>query len=324
MIHSVVRAHEPGPPEVMRLDEVPGREVGPREAGVRVAAAGVNFIDIQQRRGAYKVSMPFELGIEGSGVIEALGPDTPGRRIGERVAWVQVPGSYASTVVAPIDKLVTLPEAIDLDRGAAALEHGMTAHYLCTATHVIRSGETVLVHAAAGGVGQFVCQFAKMAGARVIGTVSARAKRSVAEAAGADHVIDYAEQDFVAEVRRLTSGRGVDVVYDGVGRTTFLKSLDCLRPRGIMVAFGQASGAPDPFDTALLGAKGSLYVTRPSLNHYTLTADEYRSRARAVLDGIASGVLRVRIDRRLPMDRVADAHRAIEARETTGKVLLIP
>ncbi len=317
-----IRVHEHGGPETMMLEEVPTPVPGPKQTLVRLSASGVNFIDVYFRTGAYKAEQPTALGSEGAGVVEAVGPDVTEVAIGDRVAYAMARGSYAEYAVVPAAVLVKLPDAITFEQGAAAMLQGMTAHYLTRSTYPLKSGDTCLVHAAAGGAGLLIVQMAKAVGARVLGTVSTEAKAHLARENGADDIIRYTEQDFEQEVKRLTGGRGVDVVYDSVGKTTFDKSLNCLRPRGMMVLFGASSGAVPPFDLGLLNPKGSLFVTRPSLAHYVMNRDELLWRAGDVLDGVASGALRLRIDRTYPLAQVADAHRALEGRATTGKLLI--
>lgn len=313
-----------GGPEVLRAAaHDPG---GPASgtARIRVAAAGVNFIDVYFRTGTYPAPLPFVPGLEGAGEVEAVGPDVRDVEVGDRVAWASVPGSYADAVVAPVDRLVPVPAGVTLDVAAAAMLQGMTAHYLAHGTRETRRGDTALVHAAAGGVGLMLIQTLRGAGARVIGTCSTAEKEALARDAGADEVIRYDRVDFADETRRLTEGRGVDVVYDGVGRTTFDGSLRALRVRGLCVLYGQASGAVPPLDLQRLNQGGSLFVTRPSLTHYTQDRAELELRAEAVLGAIANGALRVRIGARFALEQAAEAHRALEGRRTTGKVLLIP
>ncbi|HEX6903366.1 MAG TPA: quinone oxidoreductase [Thermoanaerobaculia bacterium] len=320
-----IRVHEPGGPEAMTYEDVADPEPGEGEAVVRIEAAGVNFIDVYFREGVYKSpSLPFTLGQEGAGVVAAVGPGVDGIAVGDRVAYTGVRGSYAEKAAVPADRLVRLPDGVSTRQGAAAMLQGMTAHYLACSTYPLQAGDVCLVHAAAGGVGQLLCQIAKIRGARVIGTTSTREKARIAREAGADEVILYTEQDFAAETRRLTGGQGVRVVYDGVGRTTFEASLDSLAPRGMMVLFGQSSGAVEPFAPQLLNAKGSLYLTRPSLHHYIHDREELAWRARDVLGWIAEGKLRLSVGLELPLAEAAEAHRALEGRRTTGKVLLIP
>ncbi len=319
-----MRAHETGGPEVMRLDDIPAPEPGAGDALVEIAAIGVNFIDVYFRTGLYKAPLPLPLGLEAAGTVRALGSGAIGVAVGDRVAWTGIPGAYAEMAVVPATRLVKLPDALSFRDGAAAMLQGMTAHYLACSTYPLKPGDACLVHAAAGGVGLLLCQVAKRRGATVVATVSTEAKAALAREAGADHVILYSEEDFVAGVRRVLGGAGVHVVYDGVGATTFEKGLDCLRPRGTMVLFGAASGPVPPFDLGQLNAKGSLFVTRPSLFHYILEESELRARARDVLGWIAAGELRLRIGAEFPLARAADAHRALEGRQTTGKVLLLP
>jgi NADPH2:quinone reductase len=319
-----IRVHTPGGPEVLQFEDVP--EPTPREGEVvvRIEAAGLNYIDTYHRSGLYKVPLPFTPGQEGAGTVEAAGPGVTGIAIGDRVAWTGVLGSYAEKVAAPAAKLVKLPDGVSARLAAAAMLQGMTAHYLACSTYPLKPGDTCLVHAAAGGVGQLLCQIAKIRGARVLGTVSNDEKERLAREAGADEVIRYTETDFAAEVKRLTDGKGVQVVYDGVGRTTFDKSLDSLALRGMMVLFGQSSGPVAAFEPQILNAKGSLFLTRPSLHHYTATREELLQRASDVLGWIAEGTLRLRVDREVPLAQAAEAHRALEGRETKGKVLLMP
>jgi NADPH2:quinone reductase len=323
-----IRIAQHGGPEVMRLEALPTPSPGRGEALVRVEAAGVNFVDVYRRSGAYAGPLPQGLGSEGAGVVEALGPEADdageGVAIGDRVAWAAVPGSYATHVVAPIGGLVAVPRDVDARTAAAAMLQGMTAHYLAHATYALREGDVCLVHAAAGGVGLLLVQLAKKLGARVLGTCGSEEKAKLAREAGADEVVLYRTQDFVAEVKRLTNGAGVQVVYDSVGKETFLRGLDCLAVRGMMVLFGQSSGAVAPFDPQILNQKGSLFVTRPTLGHYTRTRDELLARAGDVLRDAASGALRVRIGATFALGDAADAHRALEGRRTTGKVLLLP
>jgi NADPH2:quinone reductase len=319
-----IRAHQQGGPEVMQLDELPLPEPGPGQARVKIGAAGVNFIDIYQRSGAYQGKLPLPMGLEGAGTVEAVGPDVTEVKVGDRVAWTGVHGSYATHNLIPADRLVALPEKLSFEDGAAAMLQGMTAHYLVTTTYPLKPGDSCLIHAAAGGVGLLLCQMAKRRGARVIGTVSTEAKAQLAREAGADDVIRYTEQDFEAEVKRLTDGQGLNVVYDSVGKDTFDKSLDCLAPRGYLVLFGQSSGPVGPVDPQILNAKGSLFLTRPSLFHYTATRQELLERAGEVLGWIADGTLRLRIDRGYSLVEAPEAHRALAGRQTTGKLLLLP
>jgi NADPH2:quinone reductase len=319
-----IRVHEHGGPEVLRLETVDDPVPGPGEALVRVESIGVNFIDVYFRKGLYKSTLPFTPGSEGAGIVVAVGADVHDVRVGDRVASQSFLGSYAELALAKADRLVLLPEGSSARDGAAAMLQGMTAHYLAASTHTLQAGDICLVHAAAGGVGLLLCQIARRHGAFVIGTVSTDAKAVLARDAGANETILYTKQDFVAEVKRITGGVGVQVVYDSVGATTFLKGLDCLAPRGMMALFGQSSGPVDRIDPQILNQKGSLFLTRPTLAHYVATPAELKWRAGEVLGWIRDGSLRLRIDRELPLERAGDAHRALEARETTGKVLLEP
>jgi len=319
-----IRVHQYGGPEVMKLEELATPAPGPGQARVRLEACGVNFIDIYQRSGLYKAALPFSLGLEGAGTVEAVGPNVTAVKAGDRVAWTGVPGSYATHNLVPADRLVVLPAKLGFQDGAAAMLQGMTAHYLSSSTYPLKPGDSCLVHAAAGGVGLLLCQMAKMRGARVIGTVSTDAKAKLAREAGADEVILYTQQDFEAEVKRLTGGKGVNVVYDSVGKDTFDKSLNCLAPRGYLALFGQSSGPVPPFDAAVLGAKGSLFLTRPSLNNHTATREELLQRAGEVLGWIADGKLRLRVERTYPLTEAPEAHKALAGRQSTGKILLLP
>ncbi len=319
-----IRIHTPGGPEVMALEDTPEPVPAAGQAVVTIEAAGLNYIDVYFRTGANKAPLPFTPGLEAAGTVTAVGPGVSAVRVGDRVAYTGVIGSYAQMNVCPADRLVRLPDGVSFRDGAAAMLQGMTAHYLTVSTYPLRAGETCLVHAAAGGMGLLLCQMAKMRGATVIGTVSTEDKARLARAAGADHVILYTSQDFVAEVKRVTAGRGVDVVYDGVGATTFNGSLDCLRPRGVMALYGAASGPVPPLDLQVLNAKGSLFVTRPSLFHHIATREELLQRAGDVLGWVRDGKLRLRVEITFPLAQAAEAHRALEARKTTGKVLLLP
>ncbi len=319
-----IRVHEAGGPEKLVYEETPVPAPGPGQARVRAHAIGVNFIDVYYRTGLYKTPLPFIPGMEAAGVVDALGENVTGVSRGERVAYAMNPGAYAEYALVNAWQLVTLPEKIDFPVGAAAMLQGMTAHYLTHATYPLQRGQTALVHAAAGGVGLLLTQVAKMLGVRVIGTVSTEEKANLARDAGADHVIRYDIRDFESEVKHITQGRGVDVVYDSVGRTTFEKSLSCLKRRGMMVLFGQSSGPVPPVDLTVLNAKGSIYVTRPSLTHYAATQEEIDWRAGDILEWITEGKLDIRIDRSFPLAEAAKAHQALEGRQTKGKVLLIP
>jgi NADPH2:quinone reductase len=319
-----IRVFDTGGPEVMELVEIEAPSPGPSDVLVRVEAAGVNFIDIYHRSGQYKLPFPIPLGLEGAGVVEAAGQDVRGVQPGDRVAWARAPGSYASHVVVPEAAVVKVPEDVDAKLAAAVMLQGMTAHYLAMSTYPLAPGDTCLVHAAAGGVGLLLCQIAKRAGARVIGTVSTEEKAARARGAGADEIILYATSDFEAEARRVTQGQGVSVVYDSVGKDTFMKSLGCLRRRGMLVLYGQSSGAVPPVDPQLLSQKGSLFLTRPTLNDYAATPDELAARAGDLFRWIAAGELRVTVGATFPLSQAALAHEKLGNRETVGKVLLIP
>lgn len=326
-----VRVHELGGPEVLRYEEVEAPEPRADEALVEVAAAGVNYLDIYYRSGFHwgghhQRPLPYVPGAEGAGIVLAVGADVSEVRVGDRVAYgiSNGYGSYADLAAVPERHLVRVPESVDLRSAAAAMLQGMTAHYLTRDTHAVGPGDTVLVHAAAGGTGLLVVQMAKMRGARVFGTASTPEKARIAEEAGADAVMDYTAVDFAVEARRLTDGRGVNVVYDSVGKSTFEKSLDALAPRGCMVIYGQSSGAVPPFDTAVLNAKGSLSLSRPSLTHHTTDRAEILARAGDVLQWMETGSLSVRVGATLPLSRASEAHRLLASRKTTGKIVLIP
>ena len=319
-----IRIHAAGGPEALKLDDVPEPTPGPGQALVKLAAAGVNFIDVYFRTGMYKAPLPLTLGLEGAGVVTAVGTGVTDVKIGDTVAWTGVPGSYAQMAVVPADRLVKLPPGVEPKVGAAAMLQGLTAHYLVRSSYPLKKGDTCLVHAAAGGMGLLLCQMGKMLGATVIGTVSTEEKAALAKGAGAEHVILYTQQDFEPEVKRITGGRGVDVVYDGVGATTFDKSLNCLRPRGYMILFGAASGPVPSLDLQVLNVRGSLFLQRPSLNHHIAAREELLQRAGEVLGWIKEGKIKLRIEHQLPLAQAAEAHKALEGRKTTGKILLIP
>jgi NADPH2:quinone reductase len=312
----------PGGPEAMALAEVPKPAPAAGEALVKVAFSGVNFLDVYFRTGLYKADVPITLGSEASGIVESLGDGVSGFAPGDRVAYAMVRGSYAEYACVPAAKLVKVPEDVELSTAAAAVLQGMTAHYLTHSTYPLGSGSTCLVHAAAGGTGGLVVQMAKLRGARVFGTTSSEEKARQVRELGADEAIIYTTQDFEAEVKRLTGGRGVDVVYDSVGKTTFEKSLQCLRPRGTLALFGQSSGSVAPVDPATLNARGSLFLTRPTLTHYMLDRDELLWRAGDVMKYVGSGALKIRISNIYPIADAASAHRDLEGRKTTGKLLL--
>jgi NADPH:quinone reductase len=319
----VVRVHKCGGPESLHYEDVPKPSPSRGEVLIRITAAGVNFIDVQHREGRYKgPQLPFTVGSEAAGTIAELGPEVAGFAVGDRVAYAMVVGSYAEYAVVPAARAVKVPAAVDLETAAAVMLQGMTAHYLTHSTYPLKQGDTALVHAAAGGAGLMVTQIARLCGARVYGTVGSEHKAKLAREAGAHDVINYNEKDFEAEVKRLTAGRGVDVVYDSVGRDTFERSLNCLRPRGYLALFGFSSGSVAPFDPAVLGAKGSLFLTRPGLNQYIATREELEWRARDLFTWLANGELRVQIHRVLPLAQAADAHRELESRRSAGKILL--
>ena len=322
MAMRAVRVHETGGADVLRHEEIPVPTPGPGEVLVRVEYAGVNFIDTYKRSGLYKIPLPSTIGEEGAGIVEAVGTGVMDMRKGDRVAWSSVLGAYAEYAIVKAERLVPVPKNVDTRIAGAVMLQGMTAHYLSKSTYPLKPGDRCLVHAAAGGVGLLLVQIAKKLGAFVIGTAGSDEKAELARNAGADETIVYTRQDFVAEVKRITSGRGVNVVYDSVGKTTFLPGLDVLLPRGMMVTFGQSSGAIPPFDPLTLSQKGSLYMTRPTLAHYIATRDELLSRAKDLFEWIGRGELDVRIGAEFPLAQAGDAHRALEGRKTTGKVLL--
>jgi NADPH2:quinone reductase len=312
-----------GPEELKLVDaDIPRPSAG--QAVVHVAATGVNFIDVYFRTGLYKADLPLVPGSEAAGTVESIGAGVTTVAPGDRVAYAMVRGSYTQYAVVPAAQLVKLPDHVDFPAAAAAMLQGMTAHYLTHSTFALKKGDTALIHAAAGGAGGLTVQMAKMLGATVIGTAGTEEKAAIAKEAGADEVILYTKQDFVTEVKRITNGRGVDVIYDSVGASTFLKGLDAIRPRGMMVLFGQSSGAVAPFDPGMLNGKGSLFLTRPSLAHYAANREELEWRAGDVLNWIATGKLKLRIDRTYALADAAEAHRALEGRKTAGKLILLP
>jgi NADPH2:quinone reductase len=325
-----IRIAQTGGPEVLRLEDVPLAEPEPGQARVRIQAIGVNFIDIYQRSGQYKVPLPMTPGSEAAGVVDALGPQSAERagalgiQVGTRVASPMIPGAYAQYAVVDVDRLVALPDAVDIHVAAAVMLQGMTAHYLSRTTYELKSGDTCLIHAASGGVGHLLVQIAKRQGAHVIATVGNDEKADLARRAGADDVILYTQQDFIAEVKRLTGGRGVPVVYDSVGKDSFVGSLDCLRPLGRMVLFGQSSGAVPPLDPQVLNAKGSLWLTRPTLAHYIADRQTLQWRADELFTWIGAGELEVRIDQSFPLAEAGAAHQYLADRKSKGKELLIP
>jgi NADPH2:quinone reductase len=319
-----IQIKQTGGPEVMELVELPAPQAKANEAVVKIAAAGVNFIDVYNREGRYKAALPLVLGQEGAGVVSAVGSEVSGVAVGDRVAYTMTLGSYAEYAAVPADRLVKIPAGVSDRDAAAAILQGMTAEYLVYDTYPLKKGETALIHAAAGGVGLLLVQMAHNLGARVIATVSTEEKAALARAAGADEVILYTQTDFDVETKRITGGKGVDVVYDSVGKTTFDKGLNVLRPRGMMALFGGSSGAVAPLDPLVLTQKGSLFLTRPSLGNYIATPAELQARAGAVFGMIRDKKLKLRIEHEYPLADAQRAHRELEARKTTGKLLLIP
>jgi NADPH2:quinone reductase len=319
-----IRIHQTGDAGVLRLEEIEVPSPGPGQVLLRIEATGVNFTEIYSRTGLYQMAFPATLGSEAAGTVEAIGPGVTTVRPGDRVASVNVLGAYAEYGLAPADRVVPLPDRVSTRQGAAVMLQGITAHYLTTSTFPLQRGHTCLVHAAAGGLGLLMCQMARRIGARVIATVSTEEKAALAREAGADDVILYTQADFESEVKRLTGGAGVQVVYDSVGRTTFAKGLNCLVRRGMMVLCGQSSGPVEPFDPQILNQKGSLFLTRPTMAHYIATRAELLERTADLLGWVADGSLTVRVGHEFPLARAADAHRELEGRRTAGKVLLIP
>ena len=319
-----IQVSQIGGPEVLKLVDLPVPDPKPNEAVVEIKVAGVNFIDVYFREGRYPAPLPFINGQEAAGVVVSVGAEVTTLKAGDRVAYTGVLGSYAEYAAVPADRLVEVPDAIDFPQAAAAMLQGMTAHYLSHSSYGIKRGETALIHAAAGGVGLLLVQMCKLQGARVIGTAGSEEKAALARAAGADEVIIYTTQDFEAETKRLTDGKGVHVVYDGVGKTTFQKDLNVLRPRGYLVLFGGASGAVPPFDLLELTRHGSLFVTRPSLQHYVATREELEQRSDDLFQMIGRGDLKLRIHQNYSLAEAEQAHRDLEGRKTTGKLLLIP
>jgi NADPH2:quinone reductase len=319
-----IQVQKSGGPEVLTLVDLPAPKPKPNEAVVKVSAAGVNYIDVHIREGLYPSSLPFVIGQEASGIVSEIGADVKSFKPGDRVAYTGIRGSYAEYAAVPADRLVLLPPGISEQQAAAAMLQGMTAHYLVYDTYPLKKGETALIHAAAGGVGLLLVQMAKNIGARVIATAGTEEKAKLARAAGADEVILYAQQDFEVETKRLTDGKGVHVIYDGVGKTTFDKDLNVLRPRGYLVLFGAASGPVPLFDVGKLAQKGSLFITRPTLVHYMAAHEELQKRATDVLTMIATGKVKLRIEHIYPLREAQQAHRDLEGRKTTGKLLLIP
>jgi NADPH2:quinone reductase len=319
-----IQVKQVGGPEALELVELPVPRPKPNEVVIKLVASGVNFIDVYQREGRYKVLLPFVIGQEGAGTVSAAGADVKGIKPGDKVAWTAIMGSYAEFAAVPADRVVAIPAAVSEKQAAATMLQGMTAHYLSHDTYPLKRGETALVHAAAGGVGLLLVQMAHNLGARVIATVSTEEKAKLAREAGADEVILYTQTDFESQTKRLTANQGVDVVYDSVGKTTFDQGLNVLRPRGMMVLYGGSSGAVPPFDLIGLTQKGSLYVTRPALGNFIASREELVARSNAVFGMIAAGKLKLRIDHTYPLSEAQQAHRDLESRKTTGKLLLIP
>jgi NADPH2:quinone reductase len=317
-----IRVHETGGPEVLKWEEVEVGEPGRGQIRIRQEAAGLNFIDVYHRTGLYPQPLPFTPGVEGAGVVDAVGPHVNGVNVGDRVAYGGPVGGYAEVRLIDASRVVKLPDAISSEQAAAMMLQGMTAEMLLRRVYPVKSGDTVLVHAAAGGVGLILCQWAKALGATVIGTVGSDEKAELVRAHGCDHPIVYTRQDFVAEVERITGGAKVPVVYDGVGRDTFMKSLDCLARRGVMVSFGNASGPVDAFPTLLLAQKGSLFLTRPTLYDYTLDPNDLQQSARELFDVVTSGKVKIEVGQRFALGEAAEAHRALEGRKTSGSTVL--
>ena len=319
-----IRVHQLGGPEALSYEDIPEPQPGQDEAVVQVEAIGLNFIDIYYREGLYPGTLPFTPGLEAAGTVCAVGSQVTEVQVGDRVAYSSAMGAYAEQASVPAWKLVPVPRDVDSQTAAAIMLQGMTAHYLSHSTYRLQPGQTALVHAAAGGVGLLLVQMAKMRGAQVVGTVSTQAKAELAAQAGADHVVLYSEKDFESEVHRFTEDAGVDVVYDSVGKETFEKSLNCLKPRGYLVLFGQSSGPVDPVDPQTLNTKGSLFLTRPSLFHHIASPEALLERGEAVLKWASAGDLKVHVSKIFPLSEASRAHRALEGRKTTGKVLLVP
>ena len=317
-----IRVHEFGGPEVLKWEKVEVGDPGPGQVKIRQEAAGLNFIDVYHRTGLYKQELPFTPGVEGAGTVTAVGDNVDNVKVGDRVTYASEIGGYAEERLIAADRVVKLPDSISFEQAAAAMLQGLTARMLVRAIHPLKAGDTILIHAAAGGVGLIVCQWAKALGATVIGTVGTDDKAELARAHGCDHPIVYTRQDFAAEVDRITAGKKLPVVYDGVGRDTFMKSLDCLRSRGLMVSFGNASGPVEPISPLLLSQKGSLFLTRPTLNHYIATRDELEQSAKDLFEMIAGGKVKVEVKQRFALGDAAEAHRALEGRRTQGSTVL--
>lgn len=318
-----IRVHRTGGPEVLTWEEIEVGAPGPGQVRLKQAASGLNYIDTYHRTGYYELPMPFIPGVEGAGTVEAVGVGVAGIAVGDRVAYAGPVGSYAEVRLVPADKLVRLPDAVSFEQAAAVMLQGMTAHMLLKKVYAVQRGDTILVHAAAGGTGLLLCQWAAAMGATVIGTVSTDAKAELAHANGCHHPILYTKQDFVAEVNRITGGAKLPVVYDSVGKDTFLRSLDCLRMRGLMVSFGQSSGPVAPIVPVLLSQKGSLYLTRPTLFHYIAKREELEAAAGELFGAVAGGVVRVALNQRFPLREAAQAHTALQSRSTTGSTVLV-
>ena len=323
MAHAI-RIHEHGGPEVMKWESLDVGQPGPGQVRLKHTAVGLNYIDTYQRSGLYKMPLPFIPGSEGAGVVEAVGPDVKELKVGDRVAYAGALGAYSEVRLAPADKLVKLPDGVSDQQGAAMMLQGMTVQYLLRRTYPVKKGDIILAHAAAGGVGLIMCQWAKHLGATVIGTVSTEEKAALAKAHGCDYPIIYTKEDFVARVKDITKGAGVPVVYDSVGKDTFYKSLDCLAPLGLMASFGQSSGPYGPVDVGILAAKGSLFLTRPSLNTYTAKREDLVKTANDLFDVVKSGAVKINVSQTFPLKNAADSHRALEGRKTTGSVVLVP
>ena len=323
MAHAI-RVHEHGGPEVLKWESYDVGQPGPGQVRLKHTAVGLNYIDTYQRSGLYKMPLPFIPGSEAAGVVEAVGPDVKELKVGDRVAYAGAIGAYSDERLAPAEKLVKLPDGISDQQGAAMMLQGMTVQYLLRRTYQVKKGDIILAHAAAGGVGLIMCQWAKHLGATVIGTVSTEEKAALAKAHGCDYPIIYTKEDFVAKVKEITKGAGVPVVYDSVGKDTFYKSLDCLAPLGLMASFGQSSGPYGPVDVGILAAKGSLFLTRPSLNTYTAKREDLVKTANDLFDVVKSGAVKINVNQTFALKDAAESHRALEGRKTTGSVVLVP
>lgn len=319
-----MRVHEYGGPEKLRWEEVPVGDPGPAQVRVRNTAVGLNFVDVYQRNGLYPIPLPFTLGSEGAGVVEAVGPKVKELKVGDRVAYSGPIGAYAEVLLRPADRLVKIPAGVDDKTAAAMMLKGLTSQYLIRRTYRVKKGDTILVHAAAGGVGQILCQWAKHLGATVIGTVGSDAKAELAKKAGCKQVVVIPREKFSERVKEITRGKGVPVVYDGVGKDTFMESLDCLSPRGVMVSFGNASGAVPPINPGILAQKGSLFLTRPTLLHYTASREDLVSAARELFAVVKSGKVKIHVNQTYALREAAQAQRDLESRKTTGSTVLLP